>query len=796
MDTNNTNGRYGNTPYNDPHIIALARAIRTKESGDINDPNSFEYGAVGDAGKSHGAYQFQPKTWAEKSQKYFGRQMDIKNKFDQDAVAYKYIEDMVKNSGFTPQQIFAAWNAGEGKAKNGKWKTNRGQYYAEDGTLIKYDTPDYVKKATSVYDELVRRQNALNRTQTVEQPIIKPIENIDTQSQDTGVLGSIGDAIKSGTQTVAREILMPTGIPKMGVSAYNVLKGLGEAAAQKYGANPEEEPYNPAAVQQEFTKSRNIPLLGNVEPLKQAQVGGGIEANLPAIREAAQTGVQLGANAIAPMSIGTAQKIGRSTGFALKQLAKQGAAAGAIQGTGEAIGTAQDGGDVLGDLMWGTLLGSVTNTGLGLGTLGAKRGITKLLGTNIANKISSGAADTAAVRKIADDYGVDISKLNFASKNPQDVMAVQGAMSNIIDQDKAKIYNYLVQNKTMSNETREIFDNILKPTDEYLAGFENLTAKEAMQKSKEHMLAPSFVLESLQNGRAVVDKKGTLDTFKAKKFLNNNSDKIQKGIDNTVDALTEANVGVSKKDLISYANSLVDNLKLGDTTKDKIKQIIAKRTAKKTPAFTIKDLDNLRVEANTSFKPDSFDASNQAIAMKVIGDAIRGTIDLTNAAESKMLTKSQKNALDAYTNYLKLYGANEDAKLVVDKLANTSGWKNSSLLNMASGVLTTGGGYNPVAYLAGQVLSEQAQKQYAKSVAKNVVSGAGTKVIKSKVPNQMEEMAKTVNMLKRTTASSATKEANKTGIKPSTMDALKTKTVKQRERIVDIKKANKAKKVE
>lgn len=127
----------------DQDAINLAKAIRQKESqGDFN--------AVGDAGTSHGAYQFQPNTWKAYSKEILGNENAPMTRENQNAVAYGKIKKW-KDSGKNPAQIAAMWNAGEGIGDN--WTSHKGKTVI-NGKVISYDTPAYVKAVIDNYQQL------------------------------------------------------------------------------------------------------------------------------------------------------------------------------------------------------------------------------------------------------------------------------------------------------------------------------------------------------------------------------------------------------------------------------------------------------------------------------------------------------------------------------------------------------------------------------------------------------------------------------------------------------------------
>lgn len=128
----------------DAGVVNLSKAIRQRES-------KGNYNAIGDAGTSKGAYQWQPGNF-ENAAKKFGLDPNDFSPVNQDKVAYYQIKEM-KDRGLTPEQVAAAWNAGEGKLKNDAWKTNKG-VTTINGQKIAYDTPAYVNEVTKNFQAL------------------------------------------------------------------------------------------------------------------------------------------------------------------------------------------------------------------------------------------------------------------------------------------------------------------------------------------------------------------------------------------------------------------------------------------------------------------------------------------------------------------------------------------------------------------------------------------------------------------------------------------------------------------
>lgn len=123
----------------DASVVALAKAIRTQESGS-------NYNAPGKSGEK-GAYQWMSGNF-ENAAKQYGLNPTDFSPVNQDKVAYYQLKDL-KNKGYTPEQVAASWNAGEGSLKGDKWKTNVGT----NSQGVKYDTPSYVSGVIQHYQK-------------------------------------------------------------------------------------------------------------------------------------------------------------------------------------------------------------------------------------------------------------------------------------------------------------------------------------------------------------------------------------------------------------------------------------------------------------------------------------------------------------------------------------------------------------------------------------------------------------------------------------------------------------------
>lgn len=131
----------------DQQALDLTHAIALQESGDGGmTPN---YKAVGDAGTSKGAYQWQPGNF-EAAAKSAGLDPNDFSPENQDKVAYSEVK-AYKDKGYDPGQIASLWNSGSPN----NWQNHSGTSVI-NGKTISYDTPAYVKGVQSYYQKLMQ----------------------------------------------------------------------------------------------------------------------------------------------------------------------------------------------------------------------------------------------------------------------------------------------------------------------------------------------------------------------------------------------------------------------------------------------------------------------------------------------------------------------------------------------------------------------------------------------------------------------------------------------------------------
>lgn len=268
----------------DPTVVALAKAIKRQESGSSKDA----YNAKGASGE-FGAYQFMPDSWKQWSKEFLGDErapMSIEN---QNKVAYGKVKQL-KDKGYTPAQVAAAWNAGEGKIANDAWKTNVGK----NSMGVQYDTPSYVKNVSKYYMELRPNQEVLPEN-TVRVPGTDQTFNYGTPVED------IKPEEKGGFLADTADLIVNP-FAKLGIA-------LGNQANKVVGAPAKKEFTSP------FTnKTVDVPgykdgqETGGMEEFKQ-YAGAGLQVGATAL-PVAKAGLLLKAPFLSTVGLGYANDVG------------------------------------------------------------------------------------------------------------------------------------------------------------------------------------------------------------------------------------------------------------------------------------------------------------------------------------------------------------------------------------------------------------------------------------------------------------------------------------------------------
>lgn len=205
----------------------MTKAIFKRESG-------MDYNAVGDAGTSKGAGQWQPNTWKAHAKDVLGDENAPMTEANQNVVAQGTIRKLIKE-GKNAAQIAAIWNSGSDK----NWENKVGTTTI-NGQRIEYNVPKYVKDVTDIYQQY--KAQTPNPTQEQSQPeqpqkdgflkslakgIISPVATMAARPIQLGAMlaGATPEQIDTTTKNIAGDWVVPT--PK---NTTDVLKDVGRGA--------------------------------------------------------------------------------------------------------------------------------------------------------------------------------------------------------------------------------------------------------------------------------------------------------------------------------------------------------------------------------------------------------------------------------------------------------------------------------------------------------------------------------------------------------------------------------------
>lgn len=183
---------------NDPSVIALSKAIFQHESGG-------DFNAVGDAGTSHGAGQWQPATWKAQAKTILGDENAPMTPENQKAVIQGSIA-IDKANGLNPAQIAAKWNSGSPDG----WENKIGKTTI-NGQQISYNVPAYVKSVTDLYQQYKNGSAPATTGTSQVQPTQQPQQSFG-QEVGSQLSNRLGQANSALNDTVTGKINPLSGI--------------------------------------------------------------------------------------------------------------------------------------------------------------------------------------------------------------------------------------------------------------------------------------------------------------------------------------------------------------------------------------------------------------------------------------------------------------------------------------------------------------------------------------------------------------------------------------------------------
>lgn len=150
----------------DPKVVKVMRAIGHVESGG-------DYNAVGDSGRSKGAYQWHDDNWKNSAQQILGDENAPMTPENQNKVAYHQIK-AYKDAGRTPEEIAALWNGAHKDKNTGLYAYNNPEYGVKFRNAVRGGSSDSSSSNTdengySTTAAFTNAPNAENSGQSQEQ---------------------------------------------------------------------------------------------------------------------------------------------------------------------------------------------------------------------------------------------------------------------------------------------------------------------------------------------------------------------------------------------------------------------------------------------------------------------------------------------------------------------------------------------------------------------------------------------------------------------------------------------------
>jgi len=747
----------------DKRVIATIRAIRNIESGNAGDPESFDYKVVGDkmlAKPSNGAYQFQPDTWNAYIKKYnLPANFDRNSGYNQDLMALNAVRDMYNskdtNTGkpYTVANVLAEWNAGRGNAGDGTWQTHKGYYYTDKGVRVDYDTPAYVAKGLKSMEYHVNNfdkvsQNLTKGTQQAANEALAQRQGQTTKTnQMASVAGIDGTTPMTTTSTepgLGQKLIqgIAGSIPRAGVSAYNIgsvaAKGLlegGNIVGSKILGLDNTPIYSKEQAITDLGKSRDLSSigLGTVAPQTPVDTTQSPLApqNVKAMSEAGGTGLQMASM----LPVGKALQAGGKGLVSLKDLGMRGVAknivkpmaieggiGGTLYGAGSElqktenplsaqgamnVGVSALGGGAIGALA--TPILGVAGYGLrGVGTAGMRK-FKDIIGRTDEQK---------ALEVLTRETGIPFNKYSTIKEVPTDY--IMTAIANT----RQEIADMLNTSKTALSETKkETIDTVLRPQQVQESLNAGKTAEEIARETESSDMAISFIADAFSKTEKSATQRGNrIDTTYISKKIEDRAGKIAEETNKAVRNLTQQGISTDTNTVLNGATKYIESSILNTQEKraviEALNSIVLSEA--KGGRINMQALDNMREVSNEVF--DERDTARN-LAKKILGNVSR---DLTDNADSPLvanLTATQREVMEGYKVGRQLYGAAKDAIKLAKVMDNLTPEGRNRLISMAGGILATGGTYNPVLYIGGDVLATKINEAVAKNSIKKTVGG-------------------------------------------------------------------------
>lgn len=678
----------------DKSVLNLMKIIGGLETGGESNP----YSAVGDkhlVGGSHGKFQYRPDTWKERAGKYLGDPKAPMTPANQNKVTYLTMKDW-KDQGLTPQEIDARWNGAT--LKNGKYVHNAKDREAKFVSAFNNVTSQ-VKPVTPVSNE---PKYGFNQETEAEQLA-------RLQSQKTNK-DSLAIQEQQGREGVVENVLggvkdFAKGIENSATRMGGNLLTFGNEALQKAGFKGSENPVLNYGTEANKFATGDATAGTNIMQKAGGFVGdvAQVVAPVPGVGKAtaALKGTEL-LRKLAGMG-GAGANIGsKAVGFGARALpvALEGAAAGAQA-------------DILttGDVGLGSTLGyGALNVGTNklLSALGRKTGAVKDVVKELDTAISNG--DTKKIAQLKDSQEMknflfskgltDENKIAQAANN--EIQTVRQLLSEAGSAEKG--YN-------LSNLPE---DNIKAFLEVHQPGIKQSNGQLSYVNSWRNAEKQKKEIGS-QLGKVTK----ALASDSASPLNNINLDDIER---------IAKDLAIANKTSYRASNQL-------EVDKAIAKEIAILRSQLKGKKPTFETIDGLRIAGNERSYDVSDVGNAKDVAARFLADAVR---QKTDDVLSTLIANSEKSglvdevaAIKHFQELNKAYGNLTGAQDVIKGLEKVPKTQQNRLTTLLGATLATGGGYNPIAFVAGSFATDKMVQAFKKAHALGMT------------PNQISKMTKT-----------------------------------------------------
>ena len=685
-------------------IIDLARAIRQQESsgGKFN---------VGDHGTSRGNFMFQKSTWEDYSKKVLGKVVPMTPTTEK-IVATGILYDRVYNKGYDLKRAAASWNAPAPAASN-TWQNWKG-VSERNGKKIAYDTPGYVEKVMAHYSNFSKEPVPVAPQAPVEP---KYGFNQETESEQLARLQSqkankdaLSTQEQQGRDGVVENVFggvkdFAKGIENSATRMGGNLLTFGNEALQKAGFKGSENPVLNYGTEANKFATGDATAGTNIMQKAGGFVGDVAQVVAPVPGAGKVTAALKGTELLRKLAGmgGAGANIGsKAVGFGARALpvALEGAAAGAQA-------------DILttGDVGLGSTLGyGALNVGTNklISALGRKTGAVKDVVKELDDAISSG--NTKRINELKDSQEMknflfskgltDDNKIAQAAQN--EIQTVRQLLSEAGSAEKG--YNLSNLPEDDIKAFLEIHQPGIKQSNGQLSYVNSWRNAEKQKKEIGSQLGK--VTKALAS-----DSTSPLNNMSLDEIEN-----IAK------------NLAITNKTSARASNQL-------EVDKAIAKEIAILRSQLKGKKPTFETIDGLRIAGNER----SYDASDvgnaKDVAARFLADAVR---QKTDDVLSTLIANSEKSglidevaAIKHFKDLNKAYGNLTGAQDVIKGLEKVPKTQQNRLTTLLGATLATGGGYNPIAFVAGSFATDKMVQAFKKAQALGMT------------PNQISKMTKT-----------------------------------------------------